>query len=1008
MKEYKILLVEDLPADAVLIKRELDKALEKCKISIVDHRQAFLDQLLSSKPDLIITNYILPSFDGLSVLSLTQEYSPLTPVIVVSDTINEEPAVESMKAGATDYVIKQHIQRLGKVVIGVIENEVTKQKIKKMGESSVTSEQTYRYMFDSNPQPMFVLDIKSLAFLEVNNAAVEKYGYSRDEFLSLTMKTICPLLDSVLNQAGEEISSQCYSTGRWWHLKKSGEVIRVEISSNTIDFNKRKACYVQVTDITENIKTWETLSASEKKFRTLFENVRDVFFQTDLEGVLYEISPSVDRYLGYSREQLIGNPVSDLYYYMNDRDLLLKALLDTGEVTDFTTRFKTRNDEILYASVNARLIYNSAGKPDLIEGSIRDITDRISELDALRSSGEKYRSLFDSQAAAGLVIDPDTQSIINANNASARLYGFKTEDLIHMKLGETCNISDEDIMALIDKIRTLGRFHYETQYQGKDGSLKDVEVYSSKITVSGKDYLHLIVHDITARKQDVRQYLLLNKAMEYSPVGIMVTDCNGGIEYVNPRFTAITGYNLMELKGKNHWFLYSGKHGGETYHEMWETVMSGKDWIGEFPVKRKNGEYYRESVSISPLMNEKRQITHVVAISEDITDKHKMFEELKAAKQKAEATDKLKSAFLNNISNEVRTPLNGIVGFTEILVSQEFSDENKRNFIDIIRKSSNRLLNTITRYLDISMIVSGNTAVYKKPFHLIPLLEELRDEFLESCKYKGLALTLQCPDALTDIQLNTDPDILRKILTHLLDNAVKFTGKGSIGFGYRTKDNIPGFFVTDTGIGIENENIKTLFDYPVQIEMSSPHGYESSGLGLSIAKGLLTLLGGEITVETKKDKGTTFHFTLPAEVLVNAVVKEETRKKQSLIIPNPVILVAEDDDYNFRFIETVLNKADFKVVRAINGTEAVAICQTNPDVSLVLMDLNMPLMGGLEATRQIKDFLPGLPVIALTAYVSTENEAEAFLSGCEEFISKPVDRSLLLSTVGHTLGNKVN
>lgn len=244
--------------------------------------------------------------------------------------------------------------------------------------------------------------------------------------------------------------------------------------------------------------------------------------------------------------------------------------------------------------------------------------------------------------------------------------------------------------------------------------------------------------------------------------------------------------------------------------------------------------------------------------------------------------------------------------------------------------------------------------------------------------------------------------------------AVKYTEKGTVDLGFRIKNNIPEFYVTDTGIGFESKKVNSIFEYNTHSDLTSSRGYETSGLGLPIARGLVELLGGEIFIEQGKIKGSSIYFSLPSEIIVTTVikekvkVKEEVKTKHPLLDPNAVILVAEDDEYNYKFIETVLNRADFKVIRAENGVEAVNICYNNPDVQLVLMDLKMPVMGGIEATRQIKNFLPGLPVIALTAFVSSEDEQEAFLCGCEEYIKNPVDSSHLLHSVGDLLGNKVN
>lgn len=1010
MKEFRILLVEHIKTDVNLVKQKIGKVLDKFQISIVTTKKDFEYHLEQFHPDLIITSIKLPSFDGLTVLKLTREKSLQIPVIFLSDTLNE--AEEYSKAGATNCISKLHLNKLGKAVLTAL--KVSEAEIKKSEQTAsiASGEDVYYNMFARNPQPMFVFDVKTLTILEANNAALDQYGYTREEFLSLTLRDISPVEDIMTDPKILKTPPHYHGSGNWWHLKKSGEIFHVEITSLLLEFKGHKACYMQVDDVTKRKKAWETLGASEEKYRTIFENAQDIFFQTDLEGVLYEISPSVDRYLGYSRDELIGNPISNFYFEINERDLLIKTLLEKEKVWDFVVRFSTRNDEVIYASVNARLLYNQKGQPDMIEGSLRDITERIEVEQAMRRNEEKFHALFESHSVVKLLFDPDTQQIVDVNFSAARFYGFSKEAMKQMKITEIYTTKPEDFPALIKKIRSVGFLQYETQHCCNDGSMKDVEVFASKVVISCKEYIYTIANDISSRKHAEQQSRLLSNSIEQSPVGIMVTDQHGRIEYVNPGFTKITGHSLQEIKEKKQWFLYSGNYSDKTYSEMWETVLSGKEWNGDLPAKRKNGEYYWENVSISPVKNEKRQITHVVTICTDITAKHKQWNELSEAKTKVESADKLKATLINNISNEVRTPLNGIIGFADMLVNTEISKENKQSYIDIIKKSSARLLNTVSSYIDISMILSGKTKTFTKQFHLNTLLNDIRDEFIGNCRTKDIELIIQKPETPADILMNTDPEILHKIMAHLLCNAVKFTEKGSIHFGLRTRNNIPEFFVTDTGIGIENKRINSISDYNVHSDISTTRSNETVGLGLPIARGLVELLGGEIFIDTAKIKGSTVYFTLPAEVIITTVSKEKkeeaVKMKHPLLTKNSVILVAEDDDYNYKFIETVLSRADFKVIRAENGVEAVNICYNNADVGLVLMDLKMPVMGGIEATRQIKNFLPDLPVIALTAFVSSEDEQEAFLSGCEEYIKKPIDRIHLLASVGDLLESKVN
>jgi signal transduction histidine kinase len=377
--------------------------------------------------------------------------------------------------------------------------------------------------------------------------------------------------------------------------------------------------------------------------------------------------------------------------------------------------------------------------------------------------------------------------------------------------------------------------------------------------------------------------------------------------------------------------------------------------------------------------------------------------DLQNAFAKADAGDRLKTAFINNISHEIRTPLNGILGFTEMTLNPDSTPEDNELFYNVIKKSSKRLLNTVTSYMDISMLVSGTMEIIRRPSNLDKLLHEIYGDFIDVCSVKGIELKIVKPEAPDSLILNTDIEKLRKIITHLLDNAIKFTQKGSITFGYAIKDEYFEFLISDTGSGINSDALNVIFDAFMQADVSSTRGYEGSGLGLTIANGMVKLLGGRLWVDTERGRGSIFYFTLPVSenpILIPGKVSEKPKTETSA---KPWILVAEDDDSNYKYIEIVLLYASYSVIRAENGIEAVEYCRNHPEIRLVLMDIKMPLMDGFEATRQIRTFMPDLPVIALTAHVTTEDENAALAAGCTEYITKPVSKTKLLEIIENSL-----
>lgn len=757
-KKIKILLLEDTSTDAELVKREINKSGIICDILHVENKAEYLQNLGSYKPDIVLSDYSLQQFTGMLALKIAKEYDPIIPFILVTGSLNEEIAVECMKAGSDDYVLKESISRLNPAI----------------------------------------------------NSALEKRR----------------ILDAKIE-----------------------------------------------SDI--------ALQQSEAKYRTIFENVQDVFYQIDCKGTILDISPSVKLLSDYTREEVIGKNVVNFYANPEERDQFLNEIFEKGEVRDYELAIITKKSEVKYVSVNARMVKDVNSESCHIDGALRDITDR--------------------------------------------------------KLAE-------------EKIKVLSR------------------------------------------------------SVEQSPAAVMITDQKGIIEYVNPKFSELTGYQPDEVIGKNPKMLKSENKSNEEYKVLWDTVLTGNVWRGEFYNRKKNGEFYWEDASISPITNEAGVITHFVSVSEDINEKKIMIEELITAKEKAEEMNKLKSSFLANMSHELRSPLVSIFGFSEALLKELENAEHKQ-MVNNIFFSGKRLSDTLNLILDLSKIEAKKMDAEFRIINLIELVEKCIKTYSSEAFKKELSIFSNIKFA--PLTASIDSRLFEGIINKLLNNAIKYTNSGKIevAMGTEVSDNQEWVFVSieDTGIGISKENINLIFEEFRQVSEGYNRSFEGTGLGLTVVKKSVELMNGIINVKSTPDSGSIFTVKFPYIKTSTSVTEKvlpilttPSPARVSAEIPN--ILYVEDEALN-RSVMKIYLKDLYVLDFAENGKIAFDKAKTkNYDGFLMDMNLRSELTG-LDVTKELRKWLQykKTPIIAVTAYTMQGDKERILEGGCSHYLPKPFIQKDIIS-----------
>ena len=511
--------------------------------------------------------------------------------------------------------------------------------------------------------------------------------------------------------------------------------------------------------------------------------------------------------------------------------------------------------------------------------------------------------------------------------------------------------------------------------------------------------------DITDRKQTEEELLkqknLLKTIIESSSEAIFAKDKNGIYQSINEAGARMLGFKVTDIIGRTDFDLLSFEAASE-FQKTDQYVLSK----GHYHEREENVKIDKRTYTFlahkAPWHDNSGQIIGIIGVSNDISDRKLAEQELIKAKEHAEESDRLKSAFLANMSHEIRTPMNGILGFAELLKEPGITGDEQKEYIKIIEKSGVRMLNIINDIVDISKIESNQMKVSISETNINEKIEYIFNFFKPEVANKGIQFVYKTDLPEKEAIISTDSEKIYAILTNLVKNAIKFTDKGAIEFGYTLKENNGHaeleFFVEDTGVGIPINRQQAIFDRFIQADVSDKRAFQGAGLGLSISKAYVEMLGGKIWVESEEGEGSTFYFTIPyntgqqTDLIQNTLTSENDKKKE---IKNLKTLIVEDDKISNLLISKTVKIFSKEVLNANTGIEAIIICRNNPDIDLVMMDINMPEMNGYEATRQIRQFNKNVIIIAQTAHGMASDREEALASGCTDYISKPINISLL-------------
>ncbi len=859
-------------------------------------------------------------------------------------------------------------------------------------------------------------------------------------------KPLCQAVEKLFNVG------KIYSMGFSFRDTPQGGVTFLTKKGRKLRFVPLMESIIKQAAITlEQIDAKNRLKKSESRYRSISSQIPGAIFQlhftVNKKYLVSFMSESAERLFLKPHKQLKNADLLFKSVHPEDSSQFRKTLNDSKKnVVPWTFEFRyITHTGIKWIKLKATP-QKHTDESIVWNGVLLDITPKKKAEEELINSENLFRSLIESMQEGVWKIDHEGNTVY-VNPAMTKMLGYSSEEMQQMHLFE---FMDEQGIQKCKKLLENRKKGISEQHEFTFIKKGGVPMYSLLQTVAfvnnqGKYYGALAtVMDITKRKkaeQDLQESrFMIDSILKTSAVGFSYVQ-NRRIKWANEAMEKLFGYTKDEYLDKSTLMLFPDE---EEYNRVGKIIYSkitkGEPVEYEATYQQKNGKNFYCHVKVNLIdknnpqkgvmaclldiselnaskqnlkrknaelkilnKNFKKRNYEYAALNEEyltvIEELKESNKELVKAKKEAEKSNQLKNAFLNNISHEFRTPMNGIIGFTEFITNPGISSEKRNFYAQKINESCNRLLDIVTDTVEISQVQNKLVKANITYYNIKEDIEKLVEYIQPRAEKKQLNFSVDYQTSKSTIFIATDRHLIYRSLKHILDNALKFTNEGEINLTCIPDKKQLMIKVTDTGIGISPVMQEIIFEPFRQVEITLTRNYGGSGIGLALVKSYIKLLGGKIWLESEENMGTTVFVTLPVEKTESNSSDESNAKEAALNLENKIILVVEDEITNYLFLKEALEKTNPIIIHAKNGQEAVDFCRNKTKVDLILMDLKMPVMDGYEATKIIKEFRNEIPIIAQTAYTLQKDIEKIKLNKFDDYIAKPIRQVDLIKII---------